>query len=145
MKILLQNHMKFLEVGKLDTVSGSFQTFEKKGLAHVKSGSYSYYKNDLLVIYIIKDNLTTKIGAKEIPINANISAILEKFDTHNVMKIFDDGKEIFSYKYIPEKEVLDDMTPFIDEEDNDFLLFITNIINSPERQEVFREINRDCQ
>lgn len=141
MKIRLQNQDKFLEFGELDTITGSFQTYTKDAPVFIKGGSFSYCEDDLLAIFVKNNRIIAKIGDKEIPIRNGISASLETFEKHNVLRVFDGKKEALSYKYIPEKGIPGDMTPFVDREDNDFLLFMANVINTPERQEVFIEVH----
>ena len=136
MRIVLQCNEKFLRKAYFDIKTGHIESFDIERNDYNNSGSYSYCEDDLLALYAHENSIFAFFGGTKIRLNPNHVAKMETHPEHNVLRIFEGKKEIFSYKYIPEQGIVGDMTPFHEREDDDYLFFMANIINSQERQNI---------
>lgn len=137
----MQSVDKFTEVGELDMKSGIFQALEK--IEPVKlQGTYSFVGEDLVALFCFNGRVFVKVGTEIVQITEDTSAVIEAAENENIFRILEGGSQVLAYTYIPQKGIDGDMTPFVDSEDDDFCLFVANIINSPARQGVLIEVSQ---
>lgn len=141
MKVKLQSSEVFFEVGELDTSSGDFRVRKKETPSEATDGIYDFVGKDLLAIFFADNDVHVRIGDFSIAATENVSARIYLKKEVNNLVISNNGNVIFSYKYRPKAPDPLDPTPFVGKEDCDFCLFISNIINSPERKALFRPEN----
>jgi hypothetical protein len=156
--MLLRCWGKALDFAELDRSTSEIR-FLRKGelssddLARI-AGSYAVESDSLVCFYRIGHELRLRIGEREILITNGVSSVLERSSNSlpaklksifmpstmsNVLRVFDSGKVILEFKYTPpesDRRSSWDLTPFVDEEHLDLLLFVHNVLNDSERRKI---------
>jgi len=124
----------------LDLSNKSIKEISRKKLNSdiVESGFYSHLSNKTIGLYRNNNSIYFFENKFTIQITSDITAEFEAFRRRRILKILSNNEIVYRIKYKVKNSIEDeDFTPFIDEEDFDFGLFIYNIINSTDRQKKF--------
>jgi hypothetical protein len=140
--IWLQSNEKYNVLAKYDHADGSYALVYKTDLANKSApntdGIFSFLSSVFVAIYKYDQQLFLRIGGKSIPLT-NDTVVTVGGDVNNrVLTIGTGGSCIVSLNYKLDKkdEFINDPTPFIENEDFDFGIFLTNISMSDERKRV---------
>ncbi len=142
MKVILQSSTVFMEIGELDTLSGDFFVYKKECPSVETDGVYDFIDNDFAAIFFADGQVQVRLAEFSTAATERVSARVIRNHGVNELVISRDGEDVFSYRYTAPEWNSRDPTPFVDKEDEDFCLFISNIINSPERKALFDPANR---
>ncbi len=143
--ILLQSMEKYDELIEFDPISGVKRKISKKVQPDYSGraiqGSFSELGDHLIFLFRIDDNLHLIIDNKEVTLPVYIKVIrFEDISDGTIsLKIIDNisNKVVSELKYqkpniYPPLNL--DPTPFIDEEDFDYGLFLSNVLNDINRR-----------
>lgn len=137
MNVILQSNSVFMEVGELDTESGMISASRKIDPSMKTDGIYEIIDGDILAIYHENGKVYGKISNTTFEIGDEISATIAPDGSENILSIIRDESPFIEYRYTPKPADEGDPTPFVESEDVDFCVFFRNIINTPERRELF--------
>ncbi|WP_216214233.1 hypothetical protein [Amycolatopsis aidingensis] len=122
----------------------ALQLFERtEGWSEPVSGHYDYIGGILTVLYRFKGELFIRLGERDFEVS-KIESIwhLKKGENREFGLTTKDGSNVkleYSGKLADSIDVVD-MTPFSEEEDFDFGLFVKNVINNPDRSDnIYRQ------
>jgi len=150
------------EFAEFDPETGTLNCFEKEGAGMElfrgrMQGRYVWLQDKLLVFYRKDGSLHLRIAGRDYFLDGEIESRLQKNRVDGVVQAFPqklcaaasrlagdcrkfdltkNGTVIVSLKYrSPIESVLPfDFTPFIEDEDFDFLLFVHNVLSDPQRR-----------
>lgn len=137
---LLYSHERFRDVAKYDEESGGFEVVERNyphqpenldGNFSILSGIFVAIFKDGLKIFVV-------IGDETFQLDDDL-IITVKGDESDRLLIVEKGNavlETVKYSISSKSKIAGDMTPFIDDEDFDFGLFLSNISKNKDRQRV---------
>jgi hypothetical protein len=155
--MLLQSVKQSLEFAEFDPETSKLHFFRRAEYLSPNefirlSGLYEKVGDTLVCFYRCEGELRLRIGEREIPITDDVSSVLER-SSNNLLtrlrsaltltpmfsfwRLFESGKMILEFRYIapePEKRSPLDFTAFVDEEDEDFILFVHNVMNDLRRR-----------
>jgi hypothetical protein len=102
------------------------------------NGRFEYLGSVIVAEYVFDGNIYIRVNEKTIKVSPKIGAYVIKRKKERILTITDDGCPVINvfYEIAEEWDPINDPTPFIDDEDFDFGLFIANIISNPNRQKV---------
>jgi hypothetical protein len=139
--ILLQSNDSFDELGKLNLDTGEISFLSKsqnpQASCTLIQGHYAKVGDSLVCLYRFDDVLYLRIGELQFEITDRVLCYLSRELNNRSFKLISDGKELVNVVYTPVKPEIPlnrDPTPFIEEEDFDFMLFIHNVINNFDRR-----------
>jgi hypothetical protein len=147
--ILMQSLDKFDDLADLDINTGYISWFSRRANPAVASrpihGHIAQLHGRILCLYRRGGVLHFRVDGEDFELTKNTSVNLERVrhDTNRII-VTQEGTLLFSWTYqrrvvFPPLEL--DPTPFVEEEDFDFCLFVYNVANDPERRE---RIYTDC-
>ena len=139
--MILQSKDEFDEVMELDPITGRQQILSRKARPEITSirpsGGYSIVNGVVVCLYRVDSALYFRLGEEEFKITDDASSILVRENGHRLFQLIENGNLLVNFRYrCPANEVplSIDPTPFIDEEDFDFLLFVHNVLAQDERR-----------
>jgi hypothetical protein len=139
--ILLQSKDRFVEVAELDPGSGTAR-FRTKRSADLPQGSYAQVNGTFCALYRRDGILMFRFGDAEFPLHEAVYSELLRSEDVSTLRLHYHGRPLFelSYPRTAMSPPLDaDLTPFVEEEDFAFPLFVHNVLSDPERRElIFR-------
>ncbi len=100
-------------------------------------GSFARLDDHMVVLYRYEGQLHLRIDASDIELTQDTRAEFTK-GSRNRLRVVRAGLVLFALSYKPRRlqPPLDaDMTPFVEEEDFDFGLFVYNVLNEQKRRE----------
>ncbi len=138
----LQSQMRFDEIAEFDADQMTLNKSSKSNLGNAAPSKYGgfFYEfhggflvlyHDVKKIYFVVDNRTYVLDDHTIvEVTGN--------ENNRKLEVLCDGKVLYVTHYIPNygDKIDDDPTPFIDDEDFDFGLFVSNISKNPDRKNV---------
>lgn len=140
--IWLQSNNRYDEIAQYDHVMGAFSIFSRNNLGsktpNTTQGMFSILSNVFVALYKYRQELFVRIGNQSIPLTNDVVMAVSGDMKNRLLTIKKEGKEIahFNYELNDQKIFSEDMTPFIDDEDFDFGLFLSNISTNDKRKEV---------
>ena len=147
--VWLQSHDEFDAVATLDPREGQLERFSRKGLGSTAptlqciKGWYFDHSVGTLILYRLGGKIVFRVLApgvdKEFELDTTTEIEVRGPSARRELTIVRDGVPIFKVIYAV-REVYrspDDLTPFIEDEDFDFGLFVSNISKNPARKSVF--------
>lgn len=135
----LQSADRFKEVARLENgklhflLKESVNDFEARSIC----GRYSIVDGCALMLYRNDSSIIVGAGNQSVVLNDGVSARLKKGLLSNRLVLLKGGEELLSLKYKPKVKTPAervDPTPFVEEEDRDFCLFVCNVVNDHARQ-----------
>ena len=133
--LLLQSSDSFDEMVEFNPISYKFTWWSKEKNPNKPSrpiqGHIGLVDNHILILYrsfdeilhLVLDRFDTVV-TESIIVNLHLGRL-------NKLSVYQDGERVFVLEYKPKElipPVEEDMTPFLDQEDFDFVLFLNNVI-----------------
>ncbi len=145
--MLLQSNDTLNEIGDLDPNTGILRRLPKSQRPNeALVGAYSILDGRLVALYCSGRRLVLQIDQWQHEITRNTRATVSSSGPMNSFLLKEGDKEVFTVQYrrpILEPSFSEDPTPFIELEDTDFYLFITNVLATEGRRDrVFAEPQR---
>ncbi len=144
MMLLLQSSDHFTEMMKLDPVSGEAHFVSRGDVAepHRISGAYARVGEHLACLYRCGDRLFFSLDGKRTEVSEDAAAHLRRRGEARVLTIRQGNLTLVEWEYrLPpvNPPLEEDPTPFVDAEDFDFGLFVSNVLNDGARKDrIFR-------
>ena len=143
--ILLQCHDQFDRLAEFDWATDKISFLSKSTLPAqaVKTvrGWYSMIHNTFVAFYAVDNKIYFKADTFSLECTPDIHLTLDRSGASNVLSIQDNKEVLFTLRYAPPRAnrlTGLDPTAFVEEEHFDFCLFISNIVNDPERRNLVR-------
>jgi hypothetical protein len=140
--VLLRSVDRFQDLAELDTDTGQISWFSRPrncGESLRIQGSIARLHNRVLCLYREEEMLHFRVDNKDIELTEETTIHLVSIDeNYNRIIVFCDDVSLLDWAYQrPEIEPsLDcDLTPFVEEEQFDFCLFVYNVANDKSRRE----------
>ena len=140
MKLCLRSNERFNHLVWFDPAIQAVTPLDPDTPAPDVSGLFGVAGAHSLLLYKLDDRLMLHAGGKTIPITPEAAAEIKAQDDAQTLIVTVGGTEALRLDYRPEPGIENDPTPFVDDEDEDFALFVANIISAPPRQEVLLDI-----
>ena len=142
--IFLRNNNLYREMMQYNPENGNIEIIQQRDDTRI-SGFYSIINKEMFMLYKKGNNLLLRVNDEIIPLSdSSLRISFERIEKNNRVIIQHGSQEIFSSIYpscIYDPVNMADIDFNCDrEEDQDFLLFIKNMINSKERQEIALEV-----
>ena len=145
--MILQSNDRFDEIAQFDPVTGNYRLLSKKANRELVtgpiSGGYSLVGQALLALYRKNEDLFVWIDNREFLVSDTVSSALIEEGDQKIFRLLDNERPIATFKYSPPVSEIPrglDPTPFVEEEDFDFGLFLHNVLTEPgRRKRVYRD------
>ncbi|MBW1903108.1 MAG: hypothetical protein JRJ20_15990 [Deltaproteobacteria bacterium] len=140
--IWLQSNEKFDSLAEYDPETGMLKKHSRKNLGsnvpETTDGFYSELTNGVFILYRFNDSLYFRANDNDFILDSVTEVVVSGPWENRELKVFCDGKMIFETIYSPHgpKPISNDPTPFIEDEDFDFGIFVSNISKSPKRKDL---------
>ena len=123
-------------LGEFNPESGSLVEARRQGSAKVELSGFFDRTKELLVVYKYLGRLWVWGQGKAIGLDGTELGMLTCEGDHSSLEITRGGSTlgVIRYPFRPSSNI-PDPTPFVEEEDSNFILFISNIVNSRDRQQ----------
>jgi len=139
--MILQSKDEIDKLMELDPITGRHQILSRKQHPEIASmrlsGGYSIVNGMIVCLYRLDNALYFRLGEEEVKIADDATSILVREDGYRLFQLLQNGNLLINFRYrSPVYEVSPHMdpTPFIDEEDFDFFLFVHNVLNQGDRR-----------
>lgn len=126
-----------IDKGVLERISKNNQGFSDR-----LNGSFSEYDDTFFVIFVENDRLFFCYNNKKIDLLDSYVINVEGTPNNRKMTILKDGKKYDEVEYslgVLDNKYENDITAFIEDEDFDFGLFVSNLSRNKERKKVLLE------
>jgi hypothetical protein len=140
--MVLQSQDKFDEIAVLNPSTGETNFVSKSKhpelASQTASGWYSIVDNVMCCLYRREGKLFLGVGKRTFELLDDVSSRLIRGQGSSNFQLISNGALLFSFEYNPPKldiPLENDPTPFVEEEDFDFLLFVNNILKDKARRE----------
>lgn len=136
----LQSNDDYDTLGTLDLDTGKFETCSRRlaqqSIPDHFGGLFATLSGVVVALYRHGNELFVRVGAITFPLATDVVAEVNGPATERTLLVIKDGGEILRHKYELDLSIRfsDDPTPFIDDEDFDFGLFISNVSKAPKRK-----------
>lgn len=139
--MILESKDDFDQLAELDPNTGTYQLLSRKRHPELtttpSSGGYSIVNGTMLSLYRKDGPLHLRFGDREFELTDDVTSTLTRENDSRVFQLVQDGNSLVVFRYAP--PVLDvpmsaDPTPFIEEEDFDFLLFVHKVLTDTGRR-----------
>lgn len=147
MNILLQSKDRFDQIGEVDLETRVLRKQNKSAYPDFSlsdiSGSFAEADDHLLALYRIDGQLVLRVDEKEFPIDT-ATQVIRKRGFNDVSMMVRKGGEAATV-FVGRAQVAStrdymDTTPFVDAEEEDYCLFVHNVLNDPQRrQDIYRK------
>lgn len=140
--IWLQSNDKYDEFAKYDHGKGTFTITSRNELGgnspSSTEGRFTIMSSVFVALYKFDQGLFVRIGDRQIPLTDDVIVTVSGELKKRLLIVKNAGKEIARFNYVLDssKKFLDDPTPFIENEDFDFGLLISNISVNDKRKRV---------
>ncbi|MCD4738513.1 MAG: hypothetical protein K8R89_04565 [Anaerolineae bacterium] len=141
--ILLQSNDRFADLAKLDTSTGRVSWFSRQVDSTIASrpirGHIAQLGGHTLCFYRKEKVLHFRVDDEDLELTEETQVeLVHVRDAVNCITVLRHEVPLFAWTY--QRPVIDplleyDPTPFIDEEQFDFCLFVYNVANDPDRRE----------
>lgn len=138
--MILQSKDEFDQLMELNPITGRRQFLSRKQHPEIASmrlsGGYSIVNGMIVCLYRVDNALYFRLGEEEFKIADDATSILVHENGYRLFQLVQNGNLLVNFRYrSPVYEVSNiDPTPFIDEEDFDFFLFVHNVLNQGDRR-----------
>ena len=133
--MLVNSHDVFRKVGFFDPETGALQEAERTEVdltGMVQRGHYSRAGGQLTVFYRIDDSFYLWLTGRQWSAESSLIAWSNR-GNESCLTVQDSSGIRAEIRYEVQPRDPRDITPFAEDEDWDFGLFVTNVLNSPER------------
>ena len=143
--MILESKDVFDQLAELDPKSGTYRLLSRKEHPELASmsGGFSIIEGTMLSLYRRDGALYFGAADQEFELTDNVTSTLTQEDTERVFQLIRDGKSLVRFNYrppAPEVPLNIDPTPFVEEEDFDFLLFVHEVLTrSGRRHRVYNQ------
>jgi hypothetical protein len=148
--MLLQSFDNFSQVAFFDPHSGVLTNRDvAESLEEFKPcGHYTTIEGKAMALYVSEGLLHLYINGAVFALTEDVKAELVRSAGQSMFLLMCELEPVMRILYQP--EIIDpplvyDPTPFAEEEDHDFLLFVHNVINVPERRQLYLERRKNCK
>ena len=139
--MLLQSHQSFDTVADYDPTTGTFNTFSRKAepgrvSSGHRGGVFDHLGGKRVLLYRLAGVLYLEVDGQRILMEGHVVEV-HPVNGDRVLRVLADGTVVFELTYSPphlDPPLSDDPTAFVEEEDFDFGLFLTNVSRDRERQ-----------
>jgi hypothetical protein len=139
--MLLQSHQSFDTVAEYDPTTRTFTTFSRKAepgraSSGQRSGVFDYLGERRVLLYRLAGVLYLEVDDQRIPMEGHVVEV-HPVNGDRVLRVLANSTVVIELMYIPphlDPPLSDDPTAFVEEEDFDFGLFLTNVSRDQERQ-----------
>jgi hypothetical protein len=138
--MILACHTEFDLMAEYDPVRGGFEVFSRRvnpqRVPRQLSGLFDRISQNLVLLFRHVGILFLDIGGLRLTMSDH-AVHLDHLGGLRVLRILANGKIVFELPYdapIIDPPLSQDPTPFVDEEDFDFALFLRNLSQDPARQ-----------
>ena len=137
--MILASNDDFDQLAELDPNSGTYRLLSRKEHPELTSmsGGFSMIEGTMLSLHRRDDVLFFRVGEREFELTDDVTSTLTQEDTDRVFQLIRNGKSLVSFKYrppAPEVPLNIDPTPFVEEEDFDFFLFVHEVLSTSGRR-----------
>lgn len=139
--MILQSNDYFDQLAELDPGTGIYRLLSRKQNPELTTrppaGGYSMVDGTMLCLYRIEGVLYLRVGDREFKLTDDVTSTLTREDKNGVFRLVQGSNVLFVFKYllpVHEVSLSLDPTPFIEEEDFDFLLFVHNVLTETGRR-----------
>ncbi len=140
MPMLLQYHNRRGIVAEFSPDDGNLEVLQRPAGVVRTDGWFSVLGGALVAFYRARGSLWLRVGAHVLEIGEDPAIPEWRRETHrSVLRVVVDGETVeLRYRTGPFEQptLANDPTPFVESEDWDFGLFITNVLSSDERRAV---------
>lgn len=140
--MILQSQDRFDEIAVLNLSTGETNFVSKSKhpelASQPTSGWYSVVDNVMCRLYRKEGVLFLGVGKQTFKLLDDVGSRLIRGQDSSTFQLISNGDLLFSFKYnLPKLDVplKNDPTPFIEEEDFDFLLFVDNVLKDKARRQ----------
>lgn len=140
--MILQSQDKFDELAVLNPSTGETKFVSKSKhpelASQSTSGWYSIVDNVMCCLYRSERRLFLGVGKQTFELPDDVSSRLIREQGGNTFQLTSNGTLLFSFEYRSPKldiPLENDPTPFVEDEDFDFLLFVHNVLKDKSRRE----------
>jgi hypothetical protein len=140
--IWLQSNEKFDSLAEYDPKNGMLTKHSRKNLGsnvpETTDGFYSELTNGVFILYRFNDNLYFRANDNDFILDSVTEVVVSGPQEKRELKVLCNGKMIFKTIYSSHDigPLSNDPTPFIEDEDFDFGIFVSNISKSPKRKDI---------
>jgi hypothetical protein len=138
--MLVQSHQSFDTVADYDPATQTFFAFSRRAeparLSEPITGAYEILGGKRIVLYRRRNALYLDVDHRTIPLNEHSVDVLSA-KSYRLLRISRGGNVVLELKYpapVLDPPVAEDPTPFVQEEDFDFGLFLRNVSRDTARQ-----------
>ena len=130
----------FDQLAELDLRDSSVRFLSRKQhpeLSASVAGSFSIVNEMMVSLYRVQGGLYFRVGDQVFQVTDDTTSTLETDGKNRRFRLFEREKVLVDLTYLtPELEIplSIDPTPFVEEEDFDFLLFVHNVLTQPGRR-----------
>ncbi|HKZ78760.1 MAG TPA: hypothetical protein VJ124_10690 [Pyrinomonadaceae bacterium] len=140
--MILQSQDDFDKVAELDRNTGEYRFLSKKKHPEIAaipmSGGCSVVNGTMVCLYRTEGVLYLRVGAQEFKLTDDVTAKIAREDKYRVFELLRNGNLLVNFKYASasfEVPLELDPTPFIEDEDFDFFLFVHNVLKQTGRRQ----------
>jgi hypothetical protein len=140
--VLLQSQDVFDELAEVNTETWQVSFLSKRqdpSLARKPvSGRYSIVDGEMCALYRLDNKLCLRVGEQTFEITDAVEARLNRQPDIHIFQLLSNGNLLLEFTYsAPTLDVplTDDPTPFVEEEDFDFPLFVNNVLHDTGRRQ----------
>jgi len=133
--MILESKDDFDQLTELDPNTGAYRLLSRKLQPELTttrpSGGYSMVNGTMLSLYRRDGVLYFRAGDREFKLADDVISTLTREDNNRVFQLIQDGNSLVIFRYLPpvhEVALSIDPTPFVEEEDFDFLLFVHKVL-----------------
>jgi len=140
--IWLQSNDKYNEVAEYDPEKGTFTIMYRNTLGNnapmSTDGFFTILSSVLLMLYKFDKELFIRVGDLCIPLSDDVVATVSGDARNRLLIVKRSGEEVVHLNYMLDhsKKIPNDPTPFIEDENFDFGLFLSNVSVSDMRKKV---------
>jgi hypothetical protein len=139
--MILESKDEFDQLAELDPITGSYRLLSRRLHPELKttppSGGYSIVNDTMLALYRKDGVLYFRAGELEFKLTDDVSSKLTREGNNRVFQLHQDRNLLVDLRYsLPEPDIplTIDPSPFIEEEDFDFFLFVHNVLTQTDRR-----------
>ena len=137
--VLLQSNDRFNEVAELSLDAGDWRVTQRSDESRPTDGFYSILGKTFCAVVRSGGKLLIRIGETQMELTEDVSIEVSGPSSKRVLVVSREGIPCVRHEYSCLKGHIEgDMTPFIEDEDFDFGLFLSNLSRNPRRQAVMK-------
>jgi len=139
--MLLQSKDEFDKLMELDPDTGAYRFLSRKEHPEIlslrPSGAFSILNDTMFSLYRNDGLLYFRVGDRTVELTDDVTSALTNENNNRIFQLIKNGKSEIYLTYLPPVHDIPlsaDPTPFIEEEDFDFLLFVHKVLSKTSRR-----------